>query len=140
MCLAILTLLAIAAPGCDNKGYKVVEVSGLVTLDGQPVPGSVVNFQPIADGSDNVGPGSTGRCDEQGRYTLMTIHDEPGAVVGRHRIRIVSYSPESPVVGDSDARGTPKEKFPTKYNYQTTLEFEVPAAGTDQANFELTSK
>ncbi|MCA9187440.1 MAG: hypothetical protein KDA99_17555, partial [Planctomycetales bacterium] len=54
MCLAILTLLAIAAPGCDNKGYKVVEVSGLVTLDGQPVPGSVVNFQPIADGSDNV--------------------------------------------------------------------------------------
>jgi hypothetical protein len=123
--------------GCNSEGYGLAPISGVVTLDGNPVPGALVNFQPTAKDGTNPGPGSTGRCDEAGRYVLKTIRDEPGAVVGTHRVRIYSYSPESPVSQDDDA-GLPKEQFPDRYNYGSKLTFDVESTGTETADFRLT--
>ena len=139
-----LTLLIAAMAvqcGCGSEPRGLVPVAGVVTLDGKPVPGSVVTFQPQGGpdvSKDAPMPGSTGRCDDSGRYELATIRGEPGAVPGSHTIRI--HSPNGKVVGESDAPGAPKELFPPKYNFQTELTIEVPPEGTDAANFELTSK
>ena len=124
--------------GCNSKAYDLAPISGVVTLDGNPIAGTLVNFQPMAKDGTTPGPGSTGRCDDSGRYVLSTIRDEPGAVTGQHRVRIYSYSPESPVSQDTDA-GLPREQFPGRYNYGSELIFDVERGGTEAADFKLTT-
>lgn len=127
----------LATLGCGSNPYDLAPVSGTVTLAGEPLRGAVVNFQPIARGSANVGPGSNGRTDAAGHFELKTIQDETGAVVGQHRVRIYSYSPESPSVEDTDS-GPVVERVPQRYNYRSKLTYTVPEEGTQRANFELT--
>lgn len=135
----VLGCCALIVTGCESKTYSLVDVSGIVTLDGKPVPGAVVNFQPQAGESRSPGPGSTGRCDIDGRFELKTIRDEPGAVMGVHTVRIYSYSPESPPTTDGGTESH-KEIIPDRYNYASTLTYEVPAEGTTTADFALTTK
>jgi hypothetical protein len=134
---ACLALVAVQT-GCESKPYGLAPVSGVITLDGKPVPGAQVSFQPQGGTQKNPGPGSAGICDSSGRYELTTIRKEPGAVPGPHAVRI--YGPKGNVSAssDTDAPGR-KELFPPKYNFQTELSFEVPEGGTDAANFDLTS-
>ena len=135
--IAVVMLLAI---GCGSQvEYQLAPTSGIVTLDDEPLVGAVVNFQPMTTGDKVLATGSVGRTDENGRYTLETINEEPGAWVGRHKVKIFSYSPETPVKTDVDT-GPSKERVPQRYNYRTTLKLEVPAAGTNEANFQLSSQ
>ncbi len=140
--LALALLLAGVSLGCGGSGsYGLAPVSGVVTLDGAPVAQAEVVFQPVG-GEDNPtpGPSSMSRADAEGRYQLTTIRNEPGAVVGKHRIVITT--PRPPQAGDSDSGFTApvhKEVIPARYNNDTQLTFEVPAGGTNEANFELTS-
>lgn len=128
-----------AVCGCGQNGNKIVPVSGKVTLDGEPLAGGVINFQPQAAArSSTAGPGSSSRIDENGSFRLETIDGIDGAAVATHKVKVYSYSPETPVASDRDT-GPRKERVPAKYNYQTTLTFEVPSEGTAEANFELTT-
>ena len=134
--LATTTLWCFA--GCGGPKYELAPVSGIVTLDGEPLVNGVVNFQPkVQKGMPNA-PGSVGRTDATGRFHLITIHDEPGASPGRHKVKIYSYSPETPLETDEDT-GPSVERVPERYNYATRLLFEVPNEGTEQANFDLTT-
>lgn len=135
---AFISVLTLACGCAEQKNYSLAPVSGTVTFDGKPLAGGIVNFQPQAAKSPIVGPGSVGYCDEQGHYTLSTIRKEPGAVVGTHRVRIYSFSPETLPTSDVDEE-PPVEKIPERYNYQTRLEFTVPAEGSQEADFDLTS-
>jgi hypothetical protein len=125
--------------GCDSKPYRLAPVSGVVTLDGRPLAGGQVSFQPEGAG-DAPGPGSAGYCDDAGRYVLKTIRDEPGAVPGTHRVRIYGPKSQAPASSDSDAGSPRKELIPPKYNFGSELTLIVPEAGTDTANFELSSE
>ncbi len=122
--------------GCDSSKHQLAPVSGIVTLDGEPLSEGVINFQPMAGKKVNVGPGSNARTDAQGRFVLNTTDDQLGAIVGKHRVRIYSFSPESPRVDDTDSE-PPSERVPERYNYRSNLTFEVSAEGTSEANFEL---
>ncbi|MBO0697846.1 MAG: carboxypeptidase regulatory-like domain-containing protein [Zavarzinella sp.] len=126
---ALAVVLAVA--GC---GGSTGRVSGVVTLDGQPLEGATVSFSPVSAGE--VG-GSTGKTDAKGRYTLRTVlGDSPGAAVGKHKVTISLYR-ENP--NNPDQAG--KELVPPRYSdpARTELTFDVPAGGTDKANFELMS-
>lgn len=140
-CLGVTAaMLAVACVGCNQSPYELVPVSGIVQLDGEPLVGGIVNFQPLVVGSGvNAGPGSTSRTGTDGRYTLATIPGKPGAVVGKHRIRIYSYNAET---AKRPENGGPRERerVPPKYNYQSNVTFDVPAAGTDKADFSLQTK
>ena len=134
--LALLVFLA----GCGSGG-QFAPVSGRVTLNGKPLAGATVSFQPIApEGSRDAAPGSTGKTNENGEYTLVGSNGQTGAWVGKHRVVITLVSAE---VGESDARpprgGWPmKEKIPAKYNDSSKETFTVPSGGTTSADFALT--
>jgi len=134
--------LLVALPlicGC-GAGIKVAPVSGVVTLDGKPLANAHVVFQPeTSAGKTNVGVGSYGDTDASGKYTLKTAdNDQPGAVVGKHRVEIDLRQAES---DDRDPKTRPPAKtLPTKYNRQSELQFEVKAGGSSDANFELKSR
>jgi hypothetical protein len=132
--------LALVA-GCDS-GDRFAPVSGRVTLNGKPLANVTVSFQPIApEGTRNAGPGSTGKTNANGEYTLVGGKGEDGAWVGKHRVMITRLAE---VVGESDARpprgGWPlQEKIPAKYNNDSKETFTVPPGGTTSADFALTS-
>jgi hypothetical protein len=137
LCLVIGALLA-GVVGCSSNA-KVVPVSGTVTLDGKPLPNAHVAFQPVAEGaSRNAGSGSFGATDAAGHYTLnLADSGEPGVAVGKHRVEISLKAASD----DRDPKLRPPSKtLPERYNRRTELEFDVPAGGTDQANFDLKSK
>ena len=82
--------------------------------------------------------GSYATTGADGKYTLRTGDtDAAGAVVGTHRVTISDMRTESDQ--DGGVIKTPPPRFPPRYS-DGSLTFEVKAEGTDQANFELTSK
>ena len=77
--------------GCRSSDFEIVPVSGVVTLDGQPLANARLSFNPRAVGNNlRAGPDSFGKTDQQGRFQLETIDRIRGAVVTTHRVRIRS--------------------------------------------------
>ena len=124
-------LLAAALPGCNRT--DLVPVCGKVTLDGAPLAGATVTFQPRQPGNPEPGIGSYAKTDADGRFALKTMDREvPGARPGRHLISVYGADPEP------GAKRPPA--VPDRYNLDSKVVFEVPAGGTDAANFDLTTK
>jgi hypothetical protein len=144
--LAFILGIFICCAGCNSGGG--VDVSGVVTLDGQPLPGVQITFdRPELSPNENIG--YVGRTDAEGRYSLRPILGEgSGVPPGKYRVSLTtavadpSAPPPPPPAGRratiyDESPKPPPEKIPPKFRVQ---EFEVPADGTEEANFELKSK
>jgi hypothetical protein len=84
--LVVCALLAALAPGCGKpKPPPIVEVVGVVRLDGKPLKNVVVRFFPV----DDFGPNyqGSGVTDESGRFTLV-CNGRPGACAGENRVTV----------------------------------------------------
>lgn len=125
----------LAALGCGGP-YQFVPVSGKVTLNGQPLPDAWVNFQPIGTKDKDPGPGSVGKTDAQGRYSLRVDPRQSGAVVGTHRVRISTKGDKAEEAPDGGGKVYP-DKVPRRYNDETTLKCEVPPGGKTDADYDL---
>jgi hypothetical protein len=130
-------LLVLLAVGC-SKGPSLVPVSGRVMMDGKPLANAIVTFRPVAkDGSPATE--SVGTTDGDGKYTLKAVvsgsGDAPsGAVAGKHKVMISLFDRSA----SYDAEGkhiVGVERVPAKYNKESGLEYDVPAGGTDKADF-----
>lgn len=143
--VAILAL-APSAAGCGGgeESVPTVPVSGVVTLDDKPLAGALVRFEPAGNQAKEGWTDSSGVTDAEGRYTLDASKGGRGAVVGPHRVTIdLAPDPEAVDASTEGApapKARPKKLIPAKYNSQSTLTFEVPAGGTDAANFDLKSR
>jgi len=143
--LAASAVLA-ALAGCSD-GPKFAKVSGIVTLDGKPYAKAVITFQPLGGPNNpNPGRGSSAVTDENGRYEL-TSDENGGAVIGKHLVRIATVgdnmSVADPNTGSADGAPPPGKQFdpiPAEWNALSDKEFDVPAGGTDKANFDIVPK
>jgi hypothetical protein len=121
--------LGAAGCGCTSD---IVAVSGRVTLDGQPLAGAVVTFQPILDRGATTATGSVGRTDSEGRFVLRLISpDRPGAAVGEHTVTITTAT-----ASGSDAQPPQGERLPKAWQ-NGSHRFRVPPGGTREANFDV---
>jgi hypothetical protein len=150
-----LLLLAMFV-GCGG-GVPLTSVTGVVTLDGNPVADAVVTFAP--DSGDVACVGST---DTSGKYTLACQHGT-GAPAGSYSVKIKSREKakegSNPMAGLSP--GTPeyieaykkqmsggnradyktksKGEIPEKYNSGAELKATV-GKSSETINFDLKSK
>jgi hypothetical protein len=132
--LSITGLLVFAA-GCG--GTNIVEVSGRVKMGDKPIANATVIFQPLSD-EPNAGPGSQGRTDKNGQYSLQLMTGaKSGALVGRHRVTITAYEGEEETPSSGSDMKFRKRIVPDAYNVNSKLTFDVPPGGTTEANFEL---
>ena len=95
--------------GCGGSSQGLQPVTGKVTLDGQPLAGTTVEFQPSARG----GSPSYGETDAGGAFKLRFTIDKEGAMLGDHIVRISKFEPTNSPTG--------KETLPAKYNSKSKL-------------------
>jgi hypothetical protein len=135
---SLVVTLFITGCGVD---YRTAPVSGRVTLDGQPLAGASVTFQPMAkEGiTAQLGMGSYGKTDADGRYSLKLIEtDAEGAAVGTHRVQV--SLPIENTSSDTSGGGV-TDKVPARYRGpESELIVAVPKEGTTTADLKLESK
>jgi hypothetical protein len=142
----VAVALVLAASGCGG-GPKYVPVSGVVMLDGKPYGKAVVSFQPIGTTENPTpGRGSSAYTDENGRFVLKCDDGTDGAVVGKHRLRIMTKGNDvvqlaeggGSVDGGAPVKGN-VDPIPADWGTESTREVDVPAAGLSDLTFEITS-
>jgi len=125
---ALTSGVLLAAAGCGGSGLPLASVSGRVTLDGQPLPDAVIEFQPAGGGAP-----SYGLTDSEGRYDLQFSRHQPGALPGEHKVRIRTARAGV----DEQGNEVPlPEKIPAHYNARTELTATVDDKGS-KIDFEL---
>ena len=164
--LVLSLVLLVPLAGCGSDGYSLAPVSGRVTVDGEPILGLRVSFEPIGGTERPLpGPESIAITDADGKYVLYTIAtNRRGAVVGACRVRILALpgnEPDHLISDDRDPKydpvaeikairaqvrsGKTKAKRPTgliplRFNDRTELTFNVPPEGSEKADFAISWK
>ena len=122
--------------GCNDQP-AVAPVRGIVNMDGKPLPGGRVMFQPIAAGEDKkVGRPAIGQIQEDGTFVLTTFEDGDGAVVGAHH----------PVVMENRQEDDPNSPRQTRKGPRigvislNDVTFDVVAGKENEFTIELDSK
>ena len=111
--------------GCTNDGYAelgLVEVTGKVTLDGQPLSGAKVSFE-----SQDMRQ-SIGKTDNIGNFRLMYDSQTPGAMPGLKTVRITTANVDVEGGGAGEGAAAVKEKVPARYNEKSELQADVSAS------------
>ena len=83
--LLIVSLVFLA--GCGEAEPEIIQATGKVTIDGEPLNCALVSFVPMADGMDSSST-ATGLTDEDGNFTL-SFYSGPGVTIGLNKITIV---------------------------------------------------
>ncbi|MDR1480973.1 MAG: hypothetical protein LBJ00_18775 [Planctomycetaceae bacterium] len=111
--------------GCD-KNVGTGKVSGVLTLDGSPLPDATINFAPV----DGQGLNSMGSSDSSGKYVLYYADGKSGAIPGKYKVTATTAQPMENI----------PESVPEKYLdfSTTTLEFEIKS-GNNTIDLKLTS-
>ena len=118
----------------NGDGINRVEVSGTVTLDGQPLSEGSIVFQPIAEGP------SAGGSIRDGRFT---IERAGGPGPGKYRVEILAYQSTGRQIPDADFPGKMTDELrqviPKRYNTDTELLVNVSADGDNHFPLKLQS-
>lgn len=131
--IATMATLLLAMPGCGGT-HGAGTVTGIVTLNGEPLPAARVRFQPESGGAP-----SAAVTDETGRYELRLSRSRLGAVTGDHLVEISTFRKANP---DADPpRPAAPERLPHRYNLASELKATVqPGGNTIDFSLEATGK
>jgi len=116
--------------GCGGDTPTLGTVTGTVTLDGKPVEGAAIQFEPVSSGL----PTAFGRTDAAGKYELWYSRGNRGASLGESIVRIQAFQD----AGEDSGQKKRPEIIPAKYNAQSDLKVEVKR-GAQTHNFDLKS-
>lgn len=128
-----LTALLSPLAGCGGGGGgAALPVSGIVTLDGKPVPAARVTFYPEKGTEGNGGAAETGT---DGKFVIADSKGQPGLVAGKYRATVNKGQPNRPVSEESVGAVVEgvdiKDDFPAIYSdpSKTILSYSVTGDG-----------
>ncbi len=73
--------------GCGDPGIGAIPVEGKILVDGSPMEGVMVIFNPDSEG----GRAASGRTDANGVYHLTTEMNNDGAIPGSYKISVSKH-------------------------------------------------
>jgi hypothetical protein len=131
-CAIIVAISLCGALGCSGDNRS--EVSGTVTLNGQPVTEGAINFIPI-DGNRGAGAGAS---ITNGKYHVPR---SAGVAPGKNRVELRAFRPTGRKVQDPTGKpGVLTDErvmaFPPEFNDRSTLVREV-RSGSDTIDFDI---
>ncbi len=133
-CFVGIALVLLAGCGMNSNRESV---EGTVTLDGKPLSEGLIQFIP----QQGTGGPSAGAGIAEGRFSIAR---DKSIFPGKFRVEITAARKtgrkiESPIAPGRFADET-VQYLPARYNLQSELTAEVTAGGSNQFEFELTSK
>ena len=114
----LVGLLTLLTTGCPVNQERAYPVHGVVSLDGSPLKGGLVRFEPNSPGPSGTSYGAQGMIGADGSYRLTTFNANDGAMPGLHRV-VVLPGEETAA---QDARVIPSKYYSLA---GSGLEFEV---------------
>ena len=98
--VVILAATGLTAGGCGGPSRPpLAKVHGKVTYKGKPLTSGTVVFMPVAgmgaEGPTGAGQPSASPIKPDGSYELTTDNPGDGAIVGEHKVAVVSVDPTS---------------------------------------------
>ena len=143
---ALLGLLA-TVPACGGGAIKTEGVTGVVTLDGEPLPNATVYFTPV-DGASGAQQG-VGTTNELGEYKLQTLYGaaDAGTTPGDYVVTIdcIDEVPTGGTTTNDDGEEIPEteevQRVPARYlNGETSGLTATVVKGANTFNFDLTTE
>ena len=149
--ILILSLCVCILGGCSATSVDVAQVSGVVTLDGEPVANARVMFYPVAGGPRS----SNATTNEKGEFKASTFGVYDGALIGHHAVTVskvdeAAFPKIDPNEGYSGKayeqmmspsalkkNAKPKMILPEKYSKKETSGIEVDVVKGEKNNFPL---
>jgi hypothetical protein len=128
-------VLAVPLAGCrGGDGLPRQEVSGKVSIDGQPLADGSIQFQPDPTIPIAAVPG--GAVIAAGAYRITR---EEGLVPGSYKVMIFSHgdAAEAGAAAPGAQAGPPPEKIPARYNVSSTLSAVVSQEKPNVFDFAL---
>lgn len=133
---AVFVAITLFTTGCGGPGHDRTEVTGLVTLDGKPLPaGLTIKFAP--EQADT--PVASGWTNPDSTYVIYAEPGKIGLNPGTYTVSVeIPYADEAgPYSGPPELANL---KIPKAFQTaSSTLIFSVPDGGTT-LNIEMTSK
>lgn len=130
--------VGLAASGCTGSADPLgrQEISGSVTLDGQPLDTGSIRFEPQEGGAT-----ASGAMIVNGVYAVPA---NQGLAPGVYRVFITAVEADSEKRTGEEVMNNPgppkKELIPAKYNQQSEVTVEVKAESPNNFDFPITSK
>lgn len=122
--------------GCGGDGRpRLVKVTGKVTLDGQPLEGAIVAFQPITQDKAKYQRPSSGISESSGEFTIGTYGTDDGLPVGKFKVGVVKRELVGKLPDDFNSENA--AAYNLKYKWTTPREYADPA--TSGLEVEVTS-
>jgi hypothetical protein len=127
----LLAFSLVILAGCSSGDPNSGEVSGTVTIDGQPAKEGAIAFMPVSGNAP-----TAGGVIADGKYTAKVhigtakVEIRIPKIVGQKKVYDTPDSPVRPIMDES---------LPKKYNDETELTFDVKP-GANQHDFDLSTK
>jgi len=120
-----------ALVGCGQS--ETVEVTGTVTLNGQPADQAEVMFNPKA------GRLATGVTDSSGKFKLSTAKPDDGALPGEYVVTLGEYYPPDKPPALPRGGGQLPSRFPQQYGdpARSPLTAKVERGGKNEFQFDV---
>jgi hypothetical protein len=131
--MLLLVGLGLAAGCGSSDGLDRQAISGMVTLDGQPLSDGAILLEPSTQDSGT----AVGATIRRGAFAIAR---DQGPVPGTYRVRIYAGSgvQAPPGKGQTDNTRRPMvERIPAVYNTRSELRAEVTTRGANRFRFDL---
>ncbi len=120
--MVLAGIVMVSTLGCGGSGQPPLgRVTGKVTIDGEPLAGVIVVFQP------EEGRPAVATTEKDGTYELIYVAGVKGCKAGPNRVSFAAPT-----------GGSPSHAIPAKYQGKTDLDREV-VEGNNTFDFELES-
>lgn len=132
--LTTLACVLLVSGGCGGEGIERRAVTGIVRLDGKPLPQGTIAFTPVDKGPSAGGPIKDG---------AFTLAKDGGPSPGKYRVEVYASRPSGKTERDAATGETvalTESIIPPKYNRDSTLQVEVTTSGENRFDFDLQSK
>ncbi|MBM3999665.1 MAG: hypothetical protein FJ297_09040 [Planctomycetes bacterium] len=123
--------------GC-GKANPRKEVTGMITLKGEPLDQGVIEFHPLGEGTKELPATMEGAVIAKGEYKVPV---EQGLVPGKYKVIITSgdgINPSNPDgMPEPSGNFVSKDRIPPAFNSESKVEVEVTSSGPNRFNFDV---
>ena len=101
-CGCLLVLLLLMQTGCGSSEFEFVELEGVVTVNGEVVPGVSIDFKPVGQEVKS----SMAVTEEDGTFRALCTMSQAGVIRGENDVTF-SFDPNADMWDEGDISASP---------------------------------